>query len=81
MLSFLQDDVKDAINKMKKDKAPSMDWITRELLHGMMECGDWCKMQEYQNNWSNQLQGKYRKSSSAIKVEKKITEYFHTKLE
>ena len=34
MPQFLQEEVRDAINKMKKDKAPGIDGITTELLQG-----------------------------------------------
>ena len=36
-------------------------------------------MMECQSNWSKQLQGIYWKLSGAIKVDKKITEYFRPK--
>ena len=34
MPTFLQEEVRDAVNKMKKDKAPGKDGITTELLQG-----------------------------------------------
>ena|SRR6218665_1059643 len=34
MPQFLQDEVRDAVNKMKKGKAPGIDGITTELLQG-----------------------------------------------